>query len=116
MKKAKKAPRAERAYTNGISTTWKVQFPSTAKKPGAFYWATTYQNSDLVYVTTGITQNPVFGAKLIPAIKAAIKEKIASELNLACGSSTGKSTAPNVVDVSGLKALFDAVPPTGPID
>jgi hypothetical protein len=139
----KKNPTATRVSQYPSWTSWRINFPSTPKKDGATYWATTYPNSDLVYVTTGAKRRPIsknVGRKLIPTIKAAIDAAIKAELPLhqkAAGFAVDEAVAqaalakiaemttgagiavnlsrPAIVD-SGLRAMFDAVPPVGDID
>lgn len=142
----KKLPTATRVSQTPSSTKWRIELPSTARKPGKVYFATTYRDSQLIYVTTGANQRPVpkgVGRKLHPKIRAAIDAVLASELPLAqcpkchhelgfrcvqCWPKPVEALAAFVrgegisVEVckppaeSALVEMFNAVPPVGPID
>lgn len=117
-----KLPTATRVSQTPSSTKWRIELPSTPRKAGKVYFATTYADSQLIYVTTGANQRPIakgVGRKLHPKIRAAIDAVLAVELPLTvAGASLGKSTAPSVaaIPASALVEMFNAVPPVGPIE
>lgn len=71
----RKKPRAERVFKSSNKTVWLVKWPSTSFKWGKSYYATTYPNSDHVFMETAATKRPVsnlVGSKILPQIKDAI--------------------------------------------
>lgn len=63
--------------TPGVQTVWLVQWPNTVHNWGKSYYATTYPNSDLVFIETASKRRPVsplVGRKITPLILAAIAE------------------------------------------
>lgn len=62
--------------TPGVQTVWLVQWPSTAHNWGKSYYATTYPNSDLLFIETSAKRRPVsplVGRKITPIIRTAIE-------------------------------------------
>jgi hypothetical protein len=60
-----------------VCTVWLVQWPSTVHKWGKSYYATTYPNSDLVFIETAAKRRPVsalVGKRIMPLIRTAIEE------------------------------------------
>lgn len=52
--------------TPGVQTLWLVQWPSTMTKWGKSYYATTYPNSELIFLETAAKRRPV--SKLVAAL------------------------------------------------
>lgn len=62
--------------TPGVCIVWLVQWPHTVHKWGKSYYATTYPNSDLVFIETSAKRRPVsplVGRRITPIIKASIE-------------------------------------------
>ena len=60
----------------GVLTLWCIQWPSTLTGGGKVYFATTYPDSDLVYIETAAKRRAVGGTvkmRLEPVVRAAIK-------------------------------------------
>lgn len=72
----KKTPTAEKLEATPNQTTWLIKFPSTKKVQGKKYVASTYPNSDTVYLQTA-TRGRALAAgaarNLIATARAAIK-------------------------------------------
>lgn len=126
-------PTATRVSQTPSSTKWRIELPSTPRKAGKVYFATTYADSQLIYVTTGANQRPIakgVGRKLHPKIRAAIDAVLAAELALnvpyarksieeLAASVRGDGISVEVckpMSESALVEMFNAVPPAGPIE
>ena len=71
-----KQPTAKLMRTGPAQTVWFVEWPNTIRKQGKAYFATTYPNSDLVFIETAAKRRPVsslVGRKILPEIRAAIE-------------------------------------------
>lgn len=63
------------SHVEGVKTVWSIQWPSTMQKWGKTYIATTYPNSDLVFLETAAKRRPVsplVGRKIIVQVRGAI--------------------------------------------
>ena len=70
-----KTPRATIHVRGDNYTIWFVQWPSTHYKWGKSYYATTYPNSDLIYLETAAKRRHVAeltASKIMPQIRSAI--------------------------------------------
>ena len=71
------APTATIERQGNASTLWCIKWPSSARHWGKTYYATTYPNSDLIYLETAAKRRHVSnlqGAKLMPQVRAAIEQ------------------------------------------
>lgn len=74
---ARKLPKATMVRENSACTCWTVKWPGRpGYVEGKTYRATTYPDSDLIFIETGARRVPVTGmnaTKLTPIIRAAIE-------------------------------------------
>jgi hypothetical protein len=63
------APTVTKISESTAQTKWRVQFPSTLAKQGATYIATTYPDSDLVFVQTAATLRKCNNERVKEAIR-----------------------------------------------
>ncbi|MBN3839345.1 hypothetical protein [Burkholderia sp. Ac-20349] len=69
-----KLPKLTKVSESPAKTLWKVEFPSTPTKQGAAYYATTYPNSELIFVESAVERRKVNGDRIVKAIRLALVE------------------------------------------
>ena len=70
-------PKASIISATVNQTVWRIKYPSTAFKSGKVYFATTYPNSDLIYIETAVKHRQVsqgVATKITAQIRASIEE------------------------------------------
>ncbi len=74
-----KLPKATIARdTPGVCTVWFVEWPSTPRKWGKSYYATTYPNSELIYVETAAKRR-----KVADGVATKLKDQLREAINRA---------------------------------
>lgn len=71
----RRPPKATKVYESANKTVWQIDWPSTMQKWGKTYFATTYPDSEIIFMETAAKRRPVsplVGRKILPQIKAAI--------------------------------------------
>jgi hypothetical protein len=85
-------PKATLESSSVNRSVWRIAFPSTLLKEGAVYFATTYPNSDLIFLETGAKRHPLSNArapKIVEAARQAIGDALkASRSPARSGSGT----------------------------
>lgn len=72
------APKASLVRQTENRTVWLIKFPSTVRKQGRAYYATTYPDSELLFIETAAKRRPVshlVASRLTDQIKQAIAAK-----------------------------------------
>lgn len=64
---------------NKVCARWLVKFPSTLTKQGGSWYATTYPDSDLVFVETAATRRTSNNKRVADAVRAHLAELNASD-------------------------------------
>jgi hypothetical protein len=65
-------------YESSVCTRWLVKFPSTPTKEGRRWYATTYPNSDQVFVETVVTRRASRNLRVADAVRIHIAKSKSS--------------------------------------
>ncbi len=65
-------PVATKLSVSNHSTRWIVEWPATKNPIRKTYYATTYPDSELVFIETAVTRRPVRGSRISAEVRAAI--------------------------------------------